>query len=164
MPTCLNNIVRPQILTFQARYAAVLNHRRTRTVRPAQNPWQDKLLNEIWHVGRLGEQLPFDRDSHVETINGVDGDETPRRRSVVGGRSMDGWRKLGLTTDGDDEDTSVLAEVELFRHVGELGLECLVSGITPDRQNSADPTALVCNARGQLPRCELASVTLESEG
>lgn len=85
-------------------------------------------MAEIWHVGRLGEDLALDRDSFVETVNGQDGDVTPKRFSDIAGRSTTGWRKIGLlVSDNDDEESSHMAELELFRDVGELGLECLVS-------------------------------------
>lgn len=127
MPTCLNTIVKPQILTFQARYAAILNHRRTKIVRPAQDPLQERMMAEIWHVGRLGDGLAINRDSFVETIDGQDGDMTPKRFSDIAGRSTAGWRKIGLVGDDEDEASAHMAELELFRDVGELGLECLVS-------------------------------------
>lgn len=85
-------------------------------------------MSEIWHVGRLGETVSFERDSLLETVNGEDGDVTPKRYSALAGRSIAGWRKIGLMTEGDDErDSAQTAELELFRDVGELGLECLVS-------------------------------------
>lgn len=85
-------------------------------------------MAEIWHVGRLGEDLALERDSIVETINGQDGDVTPKRYSDIAGRSTAGWRKIGLVDDADDDGESAhMAELELFRDVGELGLECLVS-------------------------------------
>lgn len=147
MPTCLNTIVKPQILTFQARYAAILNHRRTKIVRPAQDPGQDRMMAEIWHVGRLGEDLALDRDSFVETVNGPDGDVTPKRFSDIAGRSTAGWRKIGLVGDNDgDEESSHMAEFELFRDVGELGLECLVSHHLFRVHVMSDDAALLLNA------------------
>jgi engulfment/cell motility protein 1 len=125
MPSCQNNTVSPQILNFQARYAAVLNQRRTKHVRPAQDAAQEKMLNEIWHVGRLGEES---RQSGVETIvNGNAGAQVTT--NTIAGRDWLGWRKLGLIHDieeGDVDEPAYLVEVDLFRDVGELGLECLV--------------------------------------
>lgn len=106
-------------------------------------------MNEIWHVGRLGEDLPFDRDSRIETINGSTGDETPKRYSDIAGRSVAGWRKLGLVTEiSDDTEAAQLAELGLFRDVGELGLECLVSIPRPrmSRIDSLSCPALVRHA------------------
>jgi hypothetical protein len=86
------------------------------------------MMAEIWHVGRLGDKLALDLDSVVETIDGPDGDVTPKRYSDIAGRSTAGWRKIGLVgEDDDDGESSHMAELELFRDVGELGLECLVS-------------------------------------
>jgi engulfment/cell motility protein 1 len=129
MPSCLSNIVQPQILNFQARYASTLNHRRTKLVRPTQEPLQEKMLNEIWHVGRLGESS--NNQPGMETVlpNG-NGENTSHSAGLVG-RSWVGWWKLGLIGDQADdaggEERAYLLEAELFRDVGELGLECLVS-------------------------------------
>jgi engulfment/cell motility protein 1 len=126
MPSCQNNTVSPQILTFQARYAAILNQRRTKHVRPAQDAGQEKMLTEIWHVGRLGEET---RQPGLETItNG--GTHAEQSTSMIAGRDWLGWRRLGLIDDideGDVDEPAYLLEVDLFRDVGELGLECLVS-------------------------------------
>jgi hypothetical protein len=124
MPTCLNNTVQPQILNFQARYASILNQRRTKHVRPAQNPNQEKMLNEIWHVGRLGEQSR--PPPGLETIMNAHGHADT---TGFAGRDNMGWRSLGLVDDVDDsegDEPAYLLEVDLFRDVGELGLECLV--------------------------------------
>lgn len=86
------------------------------------------MMAEIWHVGRLGDNLALDRDSFVETVSSRDSDVTPKRYSDIAGRSTAGWRKIGLVVDDDDDgELSHMAELELFRDVGELGLECLVS-------------------------------------
>jgi engulfment/cell motility protein 1 len=126
MPSCQNNTVSPQILTFQARYASILNQRRTKHVRPAQDAVQEKMLNEIWHVGRLGEET---RQPGLETIiNGVH--HADYSTNTIAGRDWLGWRRLGLIDDideGDVDEPAYLLEVDLFRDVGELGLECLVS-------------------------------------
>jgi hypothetical protein len=129
MPSCLNNTVQPQILNFQARYASIINHRRTKHVRPAQEPHQERMLNEIWHVGRLGEGL---HAQPIETIlPNAAANEAEASTSGLAGRSWVGWWKLGLISDSGDEaeveDRAHLLEAELFRDVGELGLECLVS-------------------------------------
>lgn len=101
-------------------------------------------MKEIWHVGRLGEDFSFDRHSRLETISGVDGDATPKRYSDIAGRSVAGWSKLGLTNDlpGDGE-ISLSAELELFRDVGELGLECLVSHLKARYESRAASTERV---------------------
>lgn len=49
---------------------------------------------------------------------------------MIAGRNWLGWRRLGLIDDideGDADEPAYLLEVDLFRDVGELGLECLVS-------------------------------------
>ncbi|ORY33129.1 hypothetical protein BCR39DRAFT_521383 [Naematelia encephala] len=110
MPTCANNIVEPQILNFQARYATILHNRRHRPVRPAQDAQQEKMLSEIWHAGRLDN-------------NKIDG--TPKIQSG-GERTWEGWRRIGLWPEFEGDDVpAFLMEVDLFRDVGELGLECL---------------------------------------
>ena len=144
MPSCQNNTVSPQILTFQARYAAILNQRRTKHVRPAQDAVQEKMLNEIWHVGRLGE---VSRQPGLKTItNG--GNYAEHSTSMMAGRDWLGWRRLGLIDDideGDVDEPAYLLEVDLFRDVGELGLECLVRFSDLDPWY-ADNIALVRNA------------------
>ena len=122
MPTCANNIVEPQILNFQARYAAMLQNRRLTPVRPAQRPNQERMLGDIWALGRLGE-------SSAPGMERLSADT-----NVTVKRSWAGWRRIGLWVNdesGFGEETDPLLEVELFRDVGELGLECLVSYNTP---------------------------------
>jgi hypothetical protein len=84
------------------------------------------MLNEIWHVGRLGEEI---RQPGLETItNG--GTHAEHSTNIIAGRDWLGWRRLGLIDDideGDVDEPAYLLEVDLFRDVGELGLECLVS-------------------------------------
>jgi len=49
--------------------------------------------------------------------------------STIAGRDWLGWRRLGLIDDVDEgevDEPTYLLEVDLFRDVGELGLECLV--------------------------------------
>jgi hypothetical protein len=87
------------------------------------------MLNEIWHVGRLGEGL---HAQPIETIlPNAAANEAEASTSGLAGRSWVGWWKLGLISDSGDEaeveDRAHLLEAELFRDVGELGLECLVS-------------------------------------
>jgi hypothetical protein len=108
-------MVEPQILSFQARYAALLHHRRLRAVRPAQIPEQERMLSDIWDNARLG-----------ETANGGDAKWPPTHS---GQRSWDGWARIGLSVDEGEERPVFLNEVDLFRDVGELGLECLVSNL-----------------------------------
>ena len=97
MPTCTNNIVQPQILAFQARYATVLRHRRLQPVRPAKNPEQESMLRDIWGIGKLA------------------GEEDEGRSY----RERSGWDRLGWIYDEG-------SEAGLFKDVGQLGLECLV--------------------------------------
>ncbi|WVF65412.1 hypothetical protein IAT40_000139 [Kwoniella sp. CBS 6097] len=112
MPTCANNAVEPQILNFQSRYAVILQHRRLRPVRPATNPYQEKMLRELWDSGRLG----IDQDD-----NASDGHSYTHGHGAA--RHAAGWRKIGL---GDaEEETGIVTEMDMFRDVGELGLECL---------------------------------------
>ena len=64
--------------------------------------------------GGAEERLSDDRDSAA---------------AQVGGRTWASWRRIGLWVDEGTElgdETDPLLEVELFRDVGELGLECLV--------------------------------------
>jgi hypothetical protein len=44
-----------------------------------------------------------------------------------GERDWAGWRRIGLGQEGDELQEEPLSEGELFRNVGDLGLECLVS-------------------------------------
>jgi hypothetical protein len=115
IPISSNNIVEPQILNFQARHAAILQYRRLRPVRPAQNAEQEKMLVDIWAHAHLGDARS----------TGVGGGEVP---SGLGGqRSLDGWRKIGLGYDEAEDQHRFAMETDLFRDTGELGLECLVS-------------------------------------
>ena len=115
MPTSSNNIVEPHILNFQSRFMNILQHHRLRAVRPVQGADQERMLSDIWNAGRLdtdgGERMERLTDGHS------------------GHRSWAGWRKIGLHADGEDPeaDAPFLMEVDLFRDVGELGLQCLVS-------------------------------------
>jgi engulfment/cell motility protein 1 len=148
MPSCQNNTVSPQILNFQARYASILNNRRTKHVRPAQDAGQEKMLNEIWHVGRLGEEA---RQPGLETMTNGN-DHADHSTNTIAGRDWLGWRRLGLIDDideGDVDEPAYLLEVDLFRDVGELGLECLVCDPTTGGIMLI-PIALVCHARRQL--------------
>ena len=119
IPTSSNNIVEPQILNFQARYAAVLQHRRHRPVRPALYPEQEKMLSDIWRVARLGE---VDKAGQ-EVMADVNDDDFGSDRNWAG------WKRIGLWVDDEVEDGEArmpFLEVELFRDVGDLGLDCLV--------------------------------------
>nr|XP_031861447.1 uncharacterized protein CI109_003051 [Kwoniella shandongensis]KAA5528519.1 hypothetical protein CI109_003051 [Kwoniella shandongensis] len=118
IPTCSNNIVEPQILNFQTRYAAILQNRRLRPVRPSHSPYQEKLLREIWDAGRLSAT-----DDGTGTGSAGDSSGFGHGHGVV--RNWAGWKRMGLCLDGDDSEPPFLMEVELFRDVGELGLECL---------------------------------------
>jgi engulfment/cell motility protein 1 len=84
------------------------------------------MLNEIWHVGRLGETTR--PQPGLETMmNGHDHPDLPP--NSIAGRDWLGWRRLGLIDDVDEgevDEPAYLLEVDLFRDVGELGLECLV--------------------------------------
>ncbi|KAK4688356.1 hypothetical protein P7C73_g1754, partial [Tremellales sp. Uapishka_1] len=102
MPTCSNNLLEPQILSFQARYATVLHRLRMTHVRPKQNPADEKMLAEIWAAGKLGE---------------------PAAR-VPNERNREGWKRMGLES-GKEEEPPFMMEVDLFKDVGVLGLQCL---------------------------------------
>lgn len=73
-------------------------------------------------------------------------------------RTWRGWRRIGLWVDGDEglnNDSGPLLEVELFRDVGELGLECFVGNMVDTRQmTDLLLSALLRHARGQLPQCK----------
>lgn len=117
MATSSNNIVEPRILEFQTRYANVLKYHSLRPVKPQTNPVHERQLAEIWAAGRL--------DAEEGSNLGV---SSPRPSMAdyqpSGPRTWEGWRRMGLAMDFvDDSDT--LVETELFRNVGELGLECL---------------------------------------
>ncbi|WVR08927.1 hypothetical protein IAU60_005986 [Kwoniella sp. DSM 27419] len=110
MPTCSNNAVEPQILNFQARYSVILQQRRLKPVKPQLNPLQEKMMRDLWHTGRLGTS---------------DGEVTVGTGSAAGiMRTLSGWKRLGLGAESESEGGPV-NESELFRDVGELGLECL---------------------------------------
>lgn len=50
------------------------------------------------------------------------------RRYSAPTRTAEGWNRIGLTVEGQEDDgEGIFLEAELFRVVGELGLECLVS-------------------------------------
>lgn len=155
MPSCQNNTVSPQILNFQARYASVLNQRRTKHVRPAQDSAQERMLNEIWHVGRLGEDH---RQPGLETI--VSGNDAANNSpNTIAGRDLLGWWKLGLIDEIDEghiEEPAYLQEVNMFRDVGELGLECLVCAFHLSSGSLLTGPALVRYARRQFP-CRMSS-------
>ncbi|WWC63902.1 uncharacterized protein I303_106507 [Kwoniella dejecticola CBS 10117] len=109
MPTSSNNVVEPQILNFQARYGVILQNTRLRPIRPGSNPAQEKMLRELWEYGKLGQQ------------------EQPspgQMRKTGMARTAAGWKRVGLCQDGEEE-AGFLMELEMFRDVGELGLECL---------------------------------------
>lgn len=113
MPTCANNIVEPQILNFQSRYAAILNMKRLYPVRPTQHPEHEKMLAEIWRAGRLSDTLvEMERVGHQDEITD---------------RAQEGWRRLGFNVaDQEEGGAGPLLATVLFQDTGELGLECLV--------------------------------------
>jgi engulfment/cell motility protein 1 len=120
MPTCVNNMVEPQILNFQARYVGILHYRLRKPVRPDLYPEQERMLTDVWHVGRLGSTAnPGSSDGDMENFG-----------SRSGERNLEGWRRLGLGAERDagEYNGQAFGEAELFEDVGELGLECLVSG------------------------------------
>lgn len=116
IPSSHNNPVEPRILDFQTRYANVLRYHCLRPVRPQTNPMHERFLDEIWHAGRLD----LEEGSNVSSprVSMQDYESTSSR-------TWDGWRRMGLAIDYVDA-TDPLSETELFRSVGELGLECLV--------------------------------------
>lgn len=113
MPTCNGNTVEPHIHNFQSRYAAILNYRRLKPVRPSQYAEQEKMLQDIWRVGGLGDTSGME---HVQSEH------------VVSERHAEGWKRIGLEVEEAEDEHGLgdFLEVELFRDVGELGLECLV--------------------------------------
>ncbi|KAL7421273.1 hypothetical protein Q5752_004158 [Cryptotrichosporon argae] len=116
MPNCANNIVEARILDFQSRYATILRQRALRPVRPTHNVYHDRLLSEIWVAGKLE---PYDpRDGSVRKSA-----QTVQSHEVGGMRSWAGWAKAGLMPE-QPVDLLNLVEAELFRPIGELGLEC----------------------------------------
>jgi hypothetical protein len=130
IPTCHNNQVEPRILDFQTRYANVLRYHALRPVRPQTNPTHERFLDEIWHTGRLDIEESSILSSPRPSMQDY---------QSTGNRTWEGWRRMGLAIDYVDA-TDPLSETELFRSVGELGLECLVSGesrVLDDRQSRA---------------------------
>ncbi|WWC91077.1 uncharacterized protein L201_006018 [Kwoniella dendrophila CBS 6074] len=115
MPTCANNIVEPQILNFQARYGLVLQYSRLKPVRPGSNVLQERMLRELWEYGKLG---GHEEGDDVSSIGHGQIGRTAMARTALG------WKKMGLCQDGE-ENAGFLMELEMFRDVGELGLECL---------------------------------------
>jgi hypothetical protein len=100
MSTSSTNAVEPQILNFQSRWTSILHRKRLTPVRAHRDPNHQKMLADIWALGGLGR----------------------------GARHLRGWQTLGLAEEGHDGDAE--GEGGLFRDVGELGLECLVSTVT----------------------------------
>lgn len=117
MSTSTNNIVEPRILDFQSRFANVLRYHSLRPVRPQTNPIHERYLREIWHAGRLDEEDTGDITSPRPSMA-----EYPTSSNVP--RTWEGWKRMGLSLDFID-NTDPLVETELFRSVGELGLQCL---------------------------------------
>ncbi|GMK55300.1 hypothetical protein CspeluHIS016_0203560 [Cutaneotrichosporon spelunceum] len=116
MSTSANNIVEPRILDFQTRYANVLRYHSLRPVRPQTNPTHERYLREIWMAGRLDEEDAGDMASPRPSMADYQASNIPR--------TWEGWRRVGLSIDFVD-NTDALVETELFRSVGELGLNCL---------------------------------------
>jgi hypothetical protein len=119
IPSSHNNPVEPRILDFQTRYANVLRYHSLRPVRPQTNPTHDRYLEEIWHAGRLDQEETHSLASPRPSMQ-----DYHSMRSAGGQRTWEGWRRMGLSIDYVDA-TDPLSETELFRSVGELGLECL---------------------------------------
>jgi len=115
MPTCASNIVEPHILTFQRRYTDVLNYRKHLVVNPDRYPEQERMLAEVWQLGRLG--------SDASDMKAAAQHEITQRRHPGG------WRRIGLDVTQSEEAESESAEREMFKDVEELGLECLVSDV-----------------------------------
>ena len=133
MPTCAGNVVESQILNFQARYAAILDHRRSKPIRPIIYPEQERMLDDIWQAGYLGE------DDVLSTghSHGPQGSRTPKspkspQHSSRGHaeRRLEGWRRIGLGL-AEESGLPITSESDLFRDVGALGLECLVRTYSP---------------------------------
>jgi engulfment/cell motility protein 1 len=127
MHTNSTNAVEPHIFNYQARWTSILQRKRLTSVRPSRNPVHQKMLAEIWEIAGLGRGI----------------------------RDLDTWRRLGLG-DGSEVDRGE-GETGLFRDVGELGLQCLVSLLEVYR---ADGLALVCCARGEFCECMIRRVSL----
>jgi hypothetical protein len=88
------------------------------------------MLADIWRAGRLGQpvepgEVTNDRASRWGSSNG-------HTAVYDSERNWQGWKRIGLETenDGDHEGPMPFLEVELFRDVGDLGLDCLVSSIS----------------------------------
>ncbi|WVQ81129.1 hypothetical protein IAT38_003251 [Cryptococcus sp. DSM 104549] len=155
IPISSGDIVEPHILNFQARLATILQHRRLRPVRPTHHRHQDKLLQEIWEAGRL------DRPAESEGPEGekevLKGYGLGMGEVEAGGqRSMEGWRRIGL---GEGEEIGLVQETDLFRDVGELGLECLHSfAIHEERFYSL---VMEQEARSPERRCPIGKASAE---
>ncbi|TXT13206.1 hypothetical protein VHUM_01607 [Vanrija humicola] len=149
IPTSSNNIVEPRILDFQTRYANVLRYHSLRPVRPQTNSTHERFLSDIWIAGRLD----------VEDTGGL---ASPRPSMAdyhsTGPRTWEGWRRMGLSIDYV-EDTDPLVETELFRSVGELGLECLHYYAT--HEDNFHSVVLEQLARPVERRCPLGKASAE---
>ena len=125
---CINNTVEPQILNFQARYAAVLQYRRHVPVRPDHSPGQQRMLSDIYEVGRLGHCDSIHPDAKTNGHTRTGSMQRSQQSDDDAERNMSGWGRIGPWLDADEpEDQGPSSEGDLFRDVGELGLECLVS-------------------------------------
>ncbi|ORX39155.1 hypothetical protein BD324DRAFT_618673 [Kockovaella imperatae] len=148
MPSCANNIVEPQILNFQARYAGILQFRRHTPVRPAQSATQERMLNEIWTTGQLGQ--------------GSGNDAVTVSEAASQNRNWAGWKRIGLWVDeesGLGEESDPLLEVELFRDVGDLGLECLHFYVT--HEDNFRNIVIEQEVREEARRCPIGRASAE---
>nr|ODO03704.1 hypothetical protein L204_00040 [Cryptococcus depauperatus CBS 7855] len=113
-----SNVISPHILNFQTRLCLIIQHKRFRSVRPTHHAHQNKMLHEIWEAGRLENLV---RGGEKEIINEIPGTTRDLGLGEVE-RSLEGWRMIGLGNEGEG---GMISEGEMFRNVGELGLECL---------------------------------------
>lgn len=113
-------MVEGRILDFQNRYANVLRYHSLRPVRPATNTTHERYLSDIWNAGRLDDEEATASSINISSTRV----SSPDYHHSGGPRSWEGWRRMGLSLEFAD-DSEELNETELFRTVGELGLECL---------------------------------------
>lgn len=116
IPSSQNNPVETRIFDFQTRYANVLRYHSLRPVKPQNNPTHERYLDDVWQTGRLDSE---DGGGHRASPR-----PSMQDYQSSGQRTWDGWRRMGLSIDYV-EASDPLNETELFRSIGELGLECL---------------------------------------
>lgn len=110
MRNASSDLLEPQVLAFQARHATILHSRRMRRVHLEDEEDQQRMMADI--LGALA------RDSNGDYRSSGDG--SPRELAEGD------WSPLGAHVDEAGAGHEMHSGL-LFRGVGQLGLECLVS-------------------------------------